>query len=49
MMDPIPEQVVWFYGEGQPMYETLPDIEFIEGLPSGKVLEGMKKNPGDSR
>ena len=25
------------------MYETLPDIEFIEGLPNGKILEGKKK------
>ena len=25
------------------MYETLPDIEFIEGLPNGNILEGKKK------
>ena len=25
------------------MYETLPDIEFIEGLPNGKIPDGKEK------
>ena len=43
LINPVPEWVVWFYGEWQPMYETLPDVEFIEGVPNLKTLEGKKK------
>lgn len=43
LINPVPERVVWFYGEWQPMYETLPDVEFIEGVPNWKTLDGKKK------
>ena len=33
MIDPAPEQVIWFYGEWQPLYDTLSGmVEFREGL-----------------
>lgn len=32
---PVPEEVVWCYGEWQPLYESLRShVKFIEGLPS---------------
>lgn len=35
---PPPEYILWFYGEYQPLYDTIlrtvPNIEFIEGFPS---------------
>ena len=42
MIDPAPEHVVWFYGEWQKMYENMPEVEFIEGLPSMKTFDGRK-------
>ena len=43
MIDPVPERVIWFYGEWQPMYETIPDVEFMEGLTSMKLLDGKTR------
>ena len=43
MIDPPPEKVMWFYGEWQKMYESIPDVEFVEGLPNIKVLDGKKR------
>lgn len=28
------ERVVWFYGIYQPLYDQIPDVTFVEGLPS---------------
>ena len=37
LIDPPPENIVWFYGTYQPMYDALlkirPDIRFVEDLP----------------
>lgn len=43
MIDPVPEHIVWFYGEWQTMYETIPDVEFVEGLPNLNTLDGKKR------
>lgn len=43
MIYPVPDRVVWFYGEWQPLYETIPGVEFIEGLPDVKHLD-VKQN-----
>ena len=43
MIDPVPERVVWYYGEWQPLYETITDVEFVEGLPDIKALDGKKR------
>ena len=29
---PLPERIIWCYGEWQPLYEKLPNVEFVEGL-----------------
>lgn len=34
MMTPLPEEVVWCYGEWQPLYERLPSVVFVEGIPN---------------
>ena len=33
MMSPLPEEVVWCYGEWQSGYNTMKNITFVEGLP----------------
>ena len=43
LIDPAPEHVMWFYGEWQSMYETMSDVEFVEGLPNVKTLDGKKR------
>lgn len=43
LIDPAPEQIVWYYGEWQPMYDILPDVQFVEGLPDIKSLDGSKR------
>ena len=43
LISPAPEHVMWFYGEWQNMYETMPDVEFVEGLPNIKMLDGKKR------
>lgn len=34
MITPIPDKIVWFYGIYQPLYDEIPDVEFVDGLPS---------------
>lgn len=34
MFSIVPDKVVWFYGIYQPLYDEIPDVTFIEGLPS---------------
>ena len=38
MISPVPRKVVWFYKTWQPAYseleETIPNIEFVEGIKS---------------
>ena len=36
MMVPVPEEVVWCYGEWQPGYTQLKNVTFVEGLPNTK-------------
>ena len=43
LMDPVPEQVIWYYGEWQEMYEKMPGVEFVEGLPDINTLDPKKK------
>jgi hypothetical protein len=43
MITPIADEFIWCYGEWQPMYQTLKDVKFIEGLPDFTVWEGDKK------
>ena len=43
MIYPPPELIVWYYGEWQPMYETISRVEFVEGLPNIKTLDPRKK------
>lgn len=38
LIDPPPEKVMWCYGEWQPLYATIRDVEFVEGLPDIKTL-----------
>lgn len=33
MMTPLPQEVVWCYSEWQPLYNRLPGVVFVEGLP----------------
>lgn len=34
MFSIVPDKIVWFYGIYQPLYDEIPDVTFIEGLPS---------------
>ena len=39
MIHPSPERVVWCYGEWQPLYATLPSVDFREGLPEPSLFD----------
>ena len=44
MIDPVPEHVIWFYGEWQPLYDTLSGmVEFKEGLADLTTLNTKKR------
>ena len=44
MIDPAPEHVIWFYGEWQPLYNTLSGmVEFREGLADLNTLNTKKR------
>ena len=32
MIVPAPEKIIWCYGEWQPIYATIPGVEFVDGL-----------------
>ena len=34
MFEPTPSDIVWFYSEYQDLYDDMPDVTFVEGLPS---------------
>ncbi len=31
---PVPKHVMWCYGEWQTLYETMPEVNFVEGMPT---------------
>ena len=34
MMNPTPDEVIWYYGEWQAGYETMGEVMFVDGLPN---------------
>ncbi len=44
LIDPPPQRIVWFYGEWQPLYESLKGIEFVEGLPDSTIFNPKTNN-----
>lgn len=34
MFSIVPDQIVWFYGIYQPLYDEIPEVQFVEGLPN---------------
>lgn len=34
LFSPVPDKIVWFYGIYQPLYDEIPEVTFVEGLPS---------------
>ena len=44
MVEPTPEEIIWCYGEWQPIYETMKGVRFMEGLPDiDHLSEGDKR------
>jgi GTPase SAR1 family protein len=43
MVDPGPEEIIWCYGEWQPLYNTLKGVQFVEGLPDVEQWKGDKR------
>ena len=43
MIDPPPEHIVYCYGEFQPIFTELPQIEFQEGLPDVNRFDGRHR------
>ena len=44
MIKPIPDHIVWYYGEWQPIYATIRGVEFVEGLPDIGALDPQKRH-----
>ena len=38
LIDPPVEQVIWYYGTWQSLFDSIPEVEFVEGLPDLKSL-----------
>ena len=45
MMEPVPYEVVWCYGEWQAAYEEMKDVTFVEGLPQPQTWSDGKPRP----
>ena len=43
MTDPVPEEVIWCYGEWQTGYQHMRGVRFIEGLPEVEQWQGDKR------
>ena len=44
MVEPTPEEIIWCYGEWQPIYDNMKDVRFMEGLPDiDQLSEGDKR------
>lgn len=43
MVDPVPEEIIWSYGEWQPIYEEMRGVIFNEGLPDMEQWRGEKR------
>ena len=43
MINPPPEKIIWHYGEWQSLFETMPDVEFVEDLPDPKHYDGARR------
>lgn len=43
VMTPIPDEIVWCYGEWQSGYDQLTDVTFVEGLPKVDEWESDKR------
>ncbi len=39
LIHPTPDRVVWCYGEWQPLYDSMPWVEFHEGLPDREMFQ----------
>ena len=39
MIDPSPQRIMWCYGEWQPLYASLQEVDFLEGLPETSALD----------
>ena len=43
LIEPRVDQVVWYYGTWQPIYDSIPGVEFVEGLPDLSSLDRTTK------
>ena len=44
MMTPIPDRILWFYGEYQTLYGTVDGMDFQQGLPDLDTLDPRDKH-----
>jgi len=42
MMTPTPQRIVWCYGKWRRRFDSLPNVEFIEGLPQRENVDGTQ-------
>lgn len=43
MMTPVPDEVIWCYGEWQSGYKQIKDVTFLEGIPNVEEWTGDKR------
>ena len=43
LMTPVPEEIVWCYGEWQPGYNKMKGVTFVEGLPKIEEWQGQRR------
>lgn len=44
MIHPTPERIVWAYSIWQPIFDTMPGVEFVEGLPEADIFDPRTNN-----
>jgi len=42
MMTPSPPRIIWCYGEWQRRFDSVPNVEFMEGLPQRENFDGTQ-------
>ena len=43
IMEPIPEKIIYCYGEYQEIFDSYPQVEFQEGVPNNEIFDGKQR------
>ena len=44
IIKPLPDKIVWLYAEDQPLYQSMKNVEFIQGIPEDLETRFQRRN-----